>query len=61
MGDLVFADGDEEGFAGLGVHDDVGGLESGIAEEAVGVEILVGDVFEWLLCRWGRARASRAA
>ncbi len=46
MGDLIFAYGDEEGFARIGVHDDVGGLEGGIAEEAVGVEIFVADVFE---------------
>ncbi len=46
MGDLVFAHGDDERFAGVGVHDDVGGLQGGVAEEAVGVEILVLDVFE---------------
>ena len=48
MGDLVFAYGDEEALAGFGVHDDVGGLEGGIAEEAVGVEIFVLDVVELL-------------
>jgi len=46
VGDLVFAYRDQEAFAGLAVHDDVGGLESGIAEETVGVEIFVGDVVE---------------
>jgi hypothetical protein len=46
VGDLVFAYGDEETLAGVTVHDNVGGLEGGIAEEAVGVEILVGDVVE---------------
>src|ERR1700757_2961349 len=59
--DLVFANGNEESLAGLrrqacsgrqariAVHDDVGGLQSGIAEEAVGVKILVADVLESFL------------
>jgi len=46
VGDLVFAYRDQEAFAGFAVHDDVGGLERGIAEETVGVEIFVGDVIE---------------
>ena len=46
MGDLVFAYWDDQRFAGVGIHDDVGGLEGGIAEEAVGVEIFVLDVVE---------------
>src|SRR5580700_4293755 len=48
VGDLVFADGDEERFAGVRVHDDIGGLERGVTEEAVGVEIFVADVVELL-------------
>ncbi len=48
VGDLVFAYGDGECFAGVGVHDDVGGLQSRVAEEAVGVEIFVGDVVDLL-------------
>ena len=45
VGNLVFADGDEERiscrFAAAAVDHDVGGLEAGIAEEAVGVEVFV--------------------
>ena len=37
VGDLVFADGNVETFAGLAVHDDVGGLQRWVAEEAVSV------------------------
>ena len=48
VGDLVFADWDEEALAGMAIHDDVGGLQGGIAEEAVGVQIFVLDVVELL-------------
>ena len=46
VGDLVFADGDEKCVAWFAIHDDVGGLQARVAEEAVGVEIFVGDVFK---------------
>ena len=37
VGNLVFADGNVETFAGLAVHDDIGGLQRRVAEEAVSV------------------------
>ena len=46
MADLVFADRNEERSAFFAVDDDVGGLQARIAEESVGVEIFVCDVFE---------------
>ncbi len=49
VGDLVFADRDEEAFAGFGVHDNVGGLQGGVAEKAVGVEVFILDVVELFL------------
>ena len=49
VGDLVFADGDEKCVAWFAIHDDVGGLQAGVAEEAVSVEILAGDVFDLFL------------
>src|SRR5215471_9426092 len=48
MGGLVFAYGNKERSAGLAVHDDVGGLQCGIAEEAVGVEVFFFYVFDLL-------------
>ena len=48
VGDLVLADRDKKAFAGFGVHDDIGGLESGVPEETISVEIFVLDVFELL-------------
>src|SRR5258707_12321853 len=49
VGDLVFPYGDEQPFAWLRVHYDVGGLQRRIAEEAVGVEVFVFDLVELLV------------
>ena len=49
VGDLVFANRDDEALSGVGIDDDVGGLQRGIAEEAVGVEVPVLDIVEGFL------------
>src|SRR4029077_13548361 len=46
VGDLVFADGDKQGGAFFRIHDDVGGLQARVAEEAVGVKVFVLHVFK---------------
>ena len=40
VGDLVVADGNEVGL----VEEDIGGLEEGVAEEAVGVQVLLAEL-----------------
>jgi len=51
VGGLVLADGDEKWDAGFAVHYDIGGLQAGVAEEAIGVKIFVGYVFEGFIVR----------
>jgi len=48
VGDLVFTYRDKQAPACLRIHDDVGGLQGGVAEEAVGVEVFVFDLVELL-------------
>ena len=43
---LVFADRHEQVAVRFAVHDDVGGLEERIAEEAVGAEVAVFEIFD---------------
>src|SRR5205807_10141085 len=51
VGDLVFANGDDEGGSSGAVENDVGGLQTGIAEEAVGVEVFVLHIFKGFFVR----------
>ena len=46
VGDLVFANRDDEALSGVGIDDDVGGLQRGIAEETVGMQVLAGDIVD---------------